>query len=396
MFNVTQVAQLLKEEKEALLKEYDHRIKDKLNMAQISRIPMWFEPRRRIFENLIDDLIVVLAVDRPFPMSTINSYRKSRVQYPERFTTKVLLGDLPKFEEAQEWMEIIITFLLRRFEKQGNQVDLSQEIPLKVIMAINEITWYYREYQLTKDFQHQEQKLMTGIVASQENERKRLAWDLHDGVIQSLASILLRLQIVNNSINKDGELNFELKEIEQLVRETIQACRLVSIDMDSFWLTKAGYFPTLRAYIRTFKNKTGLKVDLKVCGEEKVIDKSVEIALFRVLQEALQNIKKHADAKSIDINIEIDQHNVIFSIKDDGKGFDLATVKKEDYRNVSCSAHFGLFSIEQRVKLLGGTFNIKTVPSEGTLITVSVPCYGYKRQGMNLPKRGSPWIRSRS
>ncbi|KUO71321.1 MAG: hypothetical protein APF81_19180 [Desulfosporosinus sp. BRH_c37] len=395
MFNMKQVTQLLKEEKETLLKEYDLRVKEKLNMAQKTGRPVWSEPRKKGFESLINDLIAVLAVDKHLPTS-LDIYRKMRVQYQEQFNANILSINPPKLEEMQFWMEIIITCLLRRLEKDGNDANLIQEIHSKVIMGINIIIWHYREDQLLKDFHNQEQKLMAGIVAAQENERKRLAWDLHDGVIQSLASILLRLQIVEHSTNNDSELNFELKEIEQLVRETVQACRLVSVDMDSFWLTKAGYFPTLRAYLRTYENKTALKVNLEVYGEGGPIDKSVEIAIFRVLQEALQNIRKHAEAKSVDIHIEIDQQNVTFNIKDDGKGFDFATVKGEDYRNISNAANFGLFSIEQRVKLLGGTFNIKTAPNEGTLITVCVPCCGHEKSGMSSQKRGSPWIRSRS
>jgi len=394
MSSVKRISLVLKEEKEVLLIEYDQRVKEKLNIAQTTKIPVWPEPRRKGFEDFINDLISILGDINPSPRS-LNNYGKKSVQYRERYIENSLYLDPPKFEEVQEWMEIIITCLQQRLEKDGSNATLSQEISLKVMMAVNDITWHYREQHLSKDFQHQEQKLMAGIVAAQENERKRLAWDLHDGVIQSLASILLRLQIVEHSNSGDAELNFELKNIEELVRDTVQACRLVSVDMDSFWLTKAGYFPAMRAYIRTYENKTELKVNLKVCGEEKLIDKSVEIALFRVLQEALQNIRKHAEAKSVDIHIEIDQHNVTFSIKDDGKGFDLATIKS-NYNNVSCATYFGLFSIEQRVRLLGGTFNINTVPCKGTSITVCFPCYGHEKLGMNLAKRGSPWIRSKS
>ncbi|GAB6171139.1 two-component sensor histidine kinase DegS [Paradesulfitobacterium aromaticivorans] len=304
----------------------------------------------------------------------------------------------PEPNEVRLWLGIILT-VLRPLWQQEEIESTDQEIRvLRLAETVYLYAWRRHEEQLSRRFQLQEQKLMAGIVAAQENERKRLARDIHDEVIQLLASSILRLQIIQHAgPGHEGQdlkdLYFEIREIEQLIRESVQAYRLVSVDMDSFWLNQAGFFPTLRAYIRSYETKTGIKARLKIEGEEYGLERTVGIAIFRVIQEALQNVRKHAQATTATVEIELNSQDAYLLIADNGKGFDLDLVKTKDFRTVSCISYFGLFSMEQRIKLLGGVFEISSKPGEGTRINVKAPSQGAKLPDSKQVKRGSPWIK---
>ncbi|WP_206809145.1 sensor histidine kinase [Paradesulfitobacterium ferrireducens] len=312
----------------------------------------------------------------------------------------------PEPSEVRIWLRIILAVLhahgWHENSKEPENIKEHENMVQRLIEAVYLYAWKRQEEMLQKRFQLQEQKLMAGIVAAQENERKRLARDIHDEVIQLLASSIVRLQIVQHSgIGSEEQsqslkdLYFELREIEHLIREAVQAYRLVSVDMDSFWLTQAGFFPTLRAYLRSYESKTGIKTNLKIEGEENGLERTVGITIFRVIQEGLQNVRKHSRASAATVELGVNAHDIMLTLSDNGQGFDPNQVKAQDFRTVSCLTYFGLFSMEQRVKLLGGVFAIHSEPGVGTVIKVQAPSQGATLPESKQVKRGSPWIKSK-
>lgn len=252
---------------------------------------------------------------------------------------------------------------------------------------------HFEEFKRTHN--ESESRLLTAIVAAQENERKRLAVTLHDDVVQSLAGILFRIQSLRNYVYKGDNDNLlqEIVEVEELFRKNIQKCRLVSFDMDSFWLEKAGFIPTLKSHIRDFENNSGIKVLLKSQEAADNIPRLAQTHLFRVIQEALNNAKNHSEATEITIHLLLAKEEVELTILDNGQGF----VLNNSFWDELGVNHFGLLSIEQRSKLLGGTFRIETAPGCGTNLYVKIPINQDKADHIKINKgemRISPWIKS--
>ncbi len=272
-----------------------------------------------------------------------------------------------------------------------------QDITAKIILissGFHQVFWetYFEDYQ--KKHNESENRLLTAIVAAQENERKRLAVTLHDDVVQSLAGILMRIQSLRNFVYKgdNDRLLHEFVEIEELFRKNIQKCRVVSFDMDSFWLEKAGFIPTLKSHIRDFENKSGIKVILNFHVDDN-LSRVTQTHFFRVVQEALSNVKNHTEATEIMIKLTVFNENAELIIQDNGCGF----VLNDHFWDELGANHFGLVSIEQRSRLLGGTFLIKTAPGCGTTLSVNVPVKKEKPYASGKftgERRISPWIKS--
>lgn len=213
------------------------------------------------------------------------------------------------------------------------------------------------------------------LVQVLENERRRVAREVHDGPAQYLANAVLRLDVCERFL-KEGVIQEALSEIDNL-RETLKSnladIRRFISDLRPMLLEDLGLIPALRKYIEDWSNFSGIKADLKILGEENgVRSKEIEIALFRIVQEALSNVYKHARASLVKVVIEIGDDFVGALIQDNGVGFDLVEAKKLSLEKGS----LGIFSMEERARALGGTIKIHSEKGKGTRIIVRVPKEG--------------------
>ena len=242
-----------------------------------------------------------------------------------------------------------------------------------------------------KDKEISEECLRKGIIAAQENERRQVSIILHDDIVQSLASILMRLQMFSDIIKESYQFSYlmrqELVDIESIIRNIITQCRLMAMDRDVLLLEKAGFAPVLDSFILNFKNKTNIEIKTDLYNLDS-LELPQSLHFFCIIREVLTNIEKHAQASKIFIKIQVKIDEYVLIIKDNGKGFD----NSDNFRKTPSSEHFGLYSIEQRVKLLKGKFTIQSIPGDGTNLTITVPT---EKCELNLSKnRGkSPWIR---
>lgn len=210
------------------------------------------------------------------------------------------------------------------------------------------------------------------LVQVLENERKRVAREVHDGPAQYLANAVLRLDVCERFL-KEGGVESAINEIENL-RETLKSnladIRRFISDLRPMLLEDLGLIPALKKYIEDWSNFSGIKVDFKMLGEESNIKgKDIEIALFRIVQEALSNVYKHAQASFAKVIIEIGDDFVGALIQDNGMGFNLDEAKKLSVEKGS----MGIFSMEERTRALGGTFKIFTEKGKGTKVIVKIP-----------------------
>jgi len=217
----------------------------------------------------------------------------------------------------------------------------------------------------------QRQGLGIKIIKAQEDERQRIAREIHDGPAQSMSNVVLKAEICEKLMESDVEASkIELKELKSVVKDSLQDVRRIIYNLRPMSLDDLGLIPTLQRYINTFIEQTGISVILKARGNYEDIKPVISLTIFRVMQESLSNIKKYANAKKVSVNIENLNNYIIFSIIDDGIGFDINEAKKKHF---NIDSGFGLFSMRERVELLQGEFELISEKGKGTKITVKVP-----------------------
>lgn len=204
------------------------------------------------------------------------------------------------------------------------------------------------------------------ILQAQEEERKRVAREIHDGPAQILANVVLRADMADRRIAKQEyeAARRELQEVKNLVRESLIDVRRIIFDLRPMSLDDLGLVPTLRKYLSTLEERHGLPVRLRVEGVERRLDLAMEVALFRLIQESLNNVVKHAAATRAEVAVHFLPGAVSVEVADNGRGFDPASIGE---------GHYGIFGMRERVQLLKGQFALDSQPGKGTSVRFTVP-----------------------
>ncbi|MDQ0156938.1 sensor histidine kinase [Robertmurraya andreesenii] len=205
------------------------------------------------------------------------------------------------------------------------------------------------------------------IIEAQEEERKRLSREIHDGPAQMMANVMMRSDLIEKVYKEYGanEALCEVKNLKKMVRNALYEVRRIIYDLRPMALDDLGLAPTLRKYLQTieeYHSKT--RISYRNIGEEKRLPSKYEVALFRLVQESVQNALKHANAKEISVKLEMTREYVTVLIKDDGQGFDINEKKAES---------FGIIGMKERVDLLDGEMSIDSKIGEGTIVLIRVP-----------------------
>ncbi|CQR72795.1 Signal transduction histidine-protein kinase/phosphatase DegS [Sporomusa ovata DSM 2662] len=204
------------------------------------------------------------------------------------------------------------------------------------------------------------------IIRAQEEERRRVAREIHDGPAQAMANIVFRAEVCERLVDVDlDRAKNELKDLREQVRVALRETRTIIFDLRPMTLDDLGLVPTIRRVLETIKERCGIFFEVKVLGEEKRLDTHVEIGLFRIIQEAINNVEKHSKATTVWVRIDFRPSVVSAVVEDDGQGFDTASA--------SGNESFGLMGMRERINLLGGELTIKSEISKGTLVFVTVP-----------------------
>jgi PAS domain S-box-containing protein len=213
------------------------------------------------------------------------------------------------------------------------------------------------------------------LIKAQERERQKISCELHDSVAQNLATakIICETLFVNQP-TVPREIRHRVSELSKILHGSITAVRDLAYDLRPSGLDQLGLIQTTFQYCEDFSEKTGLSVDFSSAGMDDLkMDSDTEINLYRLVQEGLNNVRKHAEATRSIVKLVLSLSNIILRIEDNGKGFDA----KDRWVTASQEKQLGLTSMEERVSLLGGTMTIQSSPMRGTKIFIKVP---YERE----------------
>jgi PAS domain S-box-containing protein len=217
--------------------------------------------------------------------------------------------------------------------------------------------------------QHREDlRLLTEkLFQSQEEERRRIARELHDETGQSLTAVKLGLdRLEENHALGDQHLQDEIGDIRKMISRTSAEIRRLSYNLHPTLLVDLGLEPALNRYFTEMENHTGLDIDFSMVGFNERLAPDAETVFYRFSQETLTNTLRHASAKSFRLSIIKSYPRIIFHAQDDGIGFDAKIVGKD-------KPSLGLLGMRERVSLLGGSFQLKSRPGEGTRIRIEIP-----------------------
>lgn len=215
------------------------------------------------------------------------------------------------------------------------------------------------------------------IIKAQEKERKKIANEVHDGPAQSMASVVMQLDILAKTIEKAPEKAMaEVEHMKSMIRNSLAEVRRFIFDLRPMSLDDLGLISTLNRYVENTKSRVAFDLNFDLRGREIPLSKETEISVYRIVQEAVNNARKHSAASLVRIKIDFNPGELKVSIRDNGKGFDVDQIKS----SYSTRESLGLISMMERAELLGGLLEVQSAAGKGTLVTFRLNLDGGARQ----------------
>ncbi len=250
-----------------------------------------------------------------------------------------------------------ITETIERAEKLVSQISVVMNYMMSDLKQVGEVL---EDAKLKQDFGLK-------IIEAQEEERKRLSREIHDGPAQMMANVMMRSDLIERIYRERGgdEALGEIRSLKKMVRNALYEVRRIIYDLRPMALDDLGLVPTLKKYLQTIEEyHKDTKIQFINIGEDRRLPSNYEVALFRLIQESVQNALKHAKSKEIIVKLELSKAGITAVIKDNGQGFNPDQRKNES---------FGIIGMKERVELLEGQISIDSKIGTGTVVLIQIP-----------------------
>ena len=223
---------------------------------------------------------------------------------------------------------------------------------------------------LGKTISNLEDKTQIGmkIIKAQEEERRRIARDIHDGPAQNIASLVIKTEIVEKLLKRGNiHIEDELKDIKTQLRAVLKEIRGIMYDLRPISLDEVGLIPTIERMAADMSYEKNIAIEIKKISDYPIFNSLNKLIVYRIVHESLNNIIKHSGAKNVVIRMDVRQDSINGSVSDDGKGFDADSFMEAKDKS------FGLSSMKERAEIAHGSITIKSVVGKGTKIMFSIP-----------------------
>lgn len=254
----------------------------------------------------------------------------------------------------------------RRLIQLEGTMERAETLVSQVTVVYNFLAGDLKEVGEMVEDAKEKQQFGLKIIEAQEKERKRVAREIHDGPAQMIANVMLRSELVERVRSEQGmdKALEEIQDLRSMIRSSLAEVRRIIYDLRPMALDDLGLVPTLNKYLKNLEEHTEMEVRFTSIGRDDIrLSANLEVGLFRIVQEAVQNAYKHADPREVQVKIEMKRTYVSIVIKDDGKGFDPAEAKDDS---------FGLMGMRERINALDGELTIDSAPGKGTVVMVHV------------------------
>lgn len=227
---------------------------------------------------------------------------------------------------------------------------------------------------LSRNRNHQRAQELQDLLARnmqvQESERKRIATDIHDGVISLLSGTLREVEAWERNFENSRDSRIKFSVIKRLLNDVEEEARAAIYDLWPSILDYLGLVPALEQLVNSHEERTGIQCKLHVFGKNLTFKPEARIAIYRIVQEAINNAAIHAEASLVDVSLNLEHPIMRLSISDDGKGFAI-----KDYVPARTTCNFGLISMKERAQALGGNCFIRSQPGNGCQVVVEIPAF---------------------
>ncbi|HBY99673.1 MAG: GAF domain-containing protein [Ardenticatenaceae bacterium] len=278
-------------------------------------------------------------------------------------------GERRPFGQEDIWLlnsfADLASIAIKNAELYSEVKGLSAELEQRVARRTEQLATTQAELAQKAD---QLQALLYKTIHLQEEERARIARDMHDSTTQLILGALYATQAAREGLDTNLSAAREnmamvqqfLQQIEAEIRQTIRDLRPLILDAE-------GVVPALKQYVDRYQQRTEVRCTLRVTGEPARLNSEPEVAIYRIVQEALQNVAAHAGAKTVCVGIHFDPQAVRVTVEDDGRGFDSTTLSQR------AGGHFGLIGMRERAWNIGAHLQVHSTPQQGTRVVLDVP-----------------------
>ncbi|NIK71021.1 MULTISPECIES: sensor histidine kinase [unclassified Paenibacillus] len=348
------------------------------------------ESARQELESLGQELEIVLAetlttIERVDQLE--QDYRRARIRLTEvsrdfvRYkeediktayekATQIQL-DLMVYREKEAYLKTRRDDLQKRVRNVEKSIERAETIASQINVVLQYLSGDLNQVSRILESAKTRQMIGLKIIVAQEEERKRISREIHDGPAQSLANIVLRTEIVERMLlKKEFQLvQDELLDLKGQVRSGLEEIRKIIFNLRPMALDDLGLVPALRKFAHDFEDKTKIRTIFELNGKEVRMPSAMEAGVFRLVQEAFTNAQKHARASFVTLEVAFTTETVTITIVDNGIGFQSEQAEAHAQNNSS----FGLIGMRERVDLLEGRMEIDSKLGQGTKIIINIP-----------------------
>jgi len=297
-------------------------------------------------------------------------YKEADIKSAYEKATRIQL-DLLMYREKEYYLKARRDELQQRIKTVEVSVERAETISSQINVVLEYLSGDLN--QVTRILESAKNRQLIGlkIILAQEEERKRMAREIHDGPAQSLANLVLRTEIAERMMVKQEFqlVQEELMELKSQVRSGLEEIRKIIFNLRPMALDDLGLVPTLRKFVQDFEEKTKIRAVFETSGRELRLPSAMEAAVYRLVQEAFSNALKHASPTYVSLEMTFFPKRILIVIQDNGVGFDV----EQTMARSKTSSHYGLIGMHERVELLNGKMDIESARGQGTKITISIP-----------------------
>ena len=304
-------------------------------------------------------------------------YKEEDIKQAYEKATQLQL-DLLIYREKEMYLKARRDDLQKRARNVDKSVERAETIGTQMGVVLEYLSGELG--QVTRILESAKNRQLIGlkIILAQEEERKRISREIHDGPAQLLANLVLRTEIVERMLIKQEFklVQDEIIDLKSQVRSSLEEMRKVIFNLRPMALDDLGLIPTMRKFVHDFEEKTKIRATFETRGKEFRFSSPMEAAVFRLIQEALNNAAKHACPTFVGVEITYQAKMVKIMVQDNGIGFkvDQLELKTKEH------SHFGLIGMRERVELLDGRMEIESAANMGTKIVIHIPTNTDKRE----------------
>ncbi|MBP2001787.1 two-component system sensor histidine kinase DegS [Paenibacillus shirakamiensis] len=304
-------------------------------------------------------------------------YKEEDIKQAYEVATQLQL-DLMIYREKEMYLKARRDELQKRAKNVEKSVERAETIGSQMGVVLEYLSGELG--QVTRILESAKNRQIIGlkIILAQEEERKRISREIHDGPAQLLANLVLRTEIVERMLVRQEfkMVQDEIVDLKGQVRSSLEEMRKVIFNLRPMALDDLGLIPTLRKYVHDFEEKSKIRATFETRGKEQRLSSAMEAAVFRLIQEALNNAAKHAYPTFVGVEITYQAQMIRIVVQDNGLGFKVESLEQRTKEH----SHFGLIGMRERVELLEGRMEIESAENQGTKIIIHIPTNVEKRK----------------